>query len=187
EDVGVGPKGHRCGVLLRGLVPGDDGSRNTQLVVLCPAVAVGLDLDGHLGRPGVHDGHAHPVQTACHRVSAAAELCARVQDPPHDIDGRLALGGDDADRDATPVVDDPHAAVSEDRDVDGVRVTGQRLVDGVVHDLLHQVVQASLTGRADVHAGSLADRVQALEDGDGAGVVRGGGLGVSVGGRDDLV
>src|SRR5690606_6750956 len=122
-----GPEGDRGAVLLRGLVPGEGGGRNTQLVVLRPAVAVGLDLDGHLGRQSVHDGHAHAVQTAGHRVAAAAELSARVQDRQHDLDGRLALGGDDADRDATPVVDDPHAAVSEDRDVDGVRVTGQRL------------------------------------------------------------
>jgi hypothetical protein len=119
-----------------------------------------------------------------------------VQHGQHDLDGGLALGRDDAHRDATAVVDDPDTAVGEDRHVDGVRVTGQRLVDGVVHDLLHQVVQAALTGRADVHAGSLADRVQTLEDGDGTGVVRGGDLAVGgdrlaghacVGGRDVLV
>lgn len=49
---------------------------------------------------------------------------------------------------------------------------GQRLVDRVVDDLVHEVVQSALAGRADVHTGSLADRVQALEDGDGTGVVR---------------
>ena len=112
------------------------------------------------------------MQTAGDRVAAAAELAARVQHGQHDLDGRLALGGDDAHRDAAAVVDDADAAVGEDRDVDGVRVTGQRLVDGVVDDLVHQVVQAALTGRADVHAGSLADRVQTLQDGDRAGVVR---------------
>ena len=53
-----------------------------------------------------------------------------------------------------------------------VGVAGQRLVDGVVDDLVDQVVQAALAGRADVHARPLAYRLEALEDGDGPRVVR---------------
>ena len=45
-----------------------------------------------------------------------------------------------------------------------VAVAGQRLVDRVVDDLVDQVVQAALTGGADVHAGPLADRLETLED-----------------------
>lgn len=86
------------------------------------------------------------MQTTGDRVAAAAELAARVQHGQHDLDGRLPLGGDDAHRDAAAVVDDADTAVGQDRDVDRVRVTGECLVDGVVHDLLHQVVQAPLTG-----------------------------------------
>ena len=56
-------------------------------------------------------------------------------------------------------------------DLDAVAEAGQRLVDGVVHDLLHQVVQAALAGGADVHAGTLADGLEALEHLDRAGVV----------------
>ena len=55
---------------------------------------------------------------------------------------------------------------------DPVAVAGQRLVDGVVDDLPDQVVQAALAGGADVHARTLADRLEALEDLDRAGVVR---------------
>ena len=47
--------------------------------------------------------------------------------------------------------------------VDRVAVAGQRLVDRVVHDLPDQVVQATLAGRADVHTGTLADRLEAFE------------------------
>ena len=83
----------------------------------------------------------------------------------------LALGRVDVDRDAAAVVDDADAAVGQQRDLDVVAVAGQRLVDRVVDDLVDQVVQAALTGRADVHAGALADRLETLEDGDRAGVV----------------
>ena len=70
-----------------------------------------------------------------------------------------------------PLSIDPDPALGQDRDVDGVAVAGQRLVDGVVDDLVDEVVQAALTGRADVHAGALAHGLEALEHGDGGRVV----------------
>ena len=49
---------------------------------------------------------------------------------------------------------------------------GQRLVDRVVGNLEHHVVEArAVVGVADVHAGPLAHRVEALEDLDALGVV----------------
>ncbi len=59
------------------------------------------------------------------------------------------------------------SAVDGDQDV--VAVAGQRFVDGVVHHLEHQVVQAGAIGRvANVHAGALAHGLQAFQDLDGA-------------------
>ena len=40
---------------------------------------------------------------------------------------------------------------------------GEGLVDGVVDDLVDEVVQAHDAGRADVHAGALADGLEALQ------------------------
>ena len=79
----------------------------------------------------------------------------------------LLLGRVHVDRHAAAVVVDPDAAVGEQGDLDAVGVAGQRLVDGVVDDLPHQVVQAALGGRADVHAGALANRLEPLQDLDG--------------------
>src|SRR5690606_41727724 len=62
------------------------------------------------------------------------------------------------------VVDHPAAAVGQERHVDAGGVAGHRLVDRVVHHLPHAVVQAGGAGAADVHAGPLADRLQALEE-----------------------
>ena len=63
------------------------------------------------------------------------------------------------------------AAVGLDDDVDAVAEAGHRLVDGVVDDLVDEVVQAALVGRADVHTGAAADGLQPFEDLDIGGCV----------------
>ena len=73
------------------------------------------------------------------------------------------LGLVDVDGDAAPVVDDANAAVGQDGDVDVGGIARKRLVDGVVDDLVDEVVQASWTCRADVHARPLANRFETLE------------------------
>ena len=51
-----------------------------------------------------------------------------------------------------------------DGDLDAVAVAGESLVDRVVDNLIHQMVQASWSGGANVHARTLADGLKALED-----------------------
>ena len=115
---------------------------------------------------------ADAVQARRDLVAAAAELaaaCSMVMTTSSADFLQLRLH---VDRDAAAVVDDGDRAVGVDGDLDAVAVAGQRLVDGVVDDLVDQVVQAVDVGVADVHARPLADRLQALEDLDvGAGVV----------------
>ena len=45
-------------------------------------------------------------------------------------------------------------------------VTAAGTVHRVVHNLIDEVVQAAFPGRADVHPGTLAHRLETLEDGD---------------------
>ena len=78
----------------------------------------------------------------------------------------------DVDRDAAAVVGDGDRAVGIERDVDQVGIAGQRLVDRVVDDLEHHVVQAgAVVGVADIHARPHADGLEALENLDRARVV----------------
>ena len=129
-----------------------------------PHEALPADLGVHPGGQGVDHGDAHAVQTAGDGVATASELAAGVQDRHDDLDGGLVLGGVLVDGDASTVVDDLDAAVFLDRDLDVVGVAGQGLVDGVVDDLVHQVVQAAFAGGSDVHARALADGFQTFKD-----------------------
>ena len=135
-------------------------------------LAVALDLDFHARRQGVDDGNADAVQAARDLVAVAAELAARVQDGQDDLDGRLAALVH-VDRDAAAVVDDRDAVVLVDRHVDVVAVAGERLIDGVVDDLVDEMVQTALARAADVHARAHADGLEPLEDLDLLGAVVG--------------
>ena len=136
------------------------------LVVLAPHVPVAVDLHVERGGQRVHHADPDPVQAAGDRVGLAVELPAGVQRGEHQLDRRPPLDRMQVDRDAPAVVYHPHATVGEQGDLDPGGVPGHRLVDGVVHDLLDQVVQTALAGRADVHARPLADRVEAFQDRD---------------------
>jgi hypothetical protein len=171
EDLVVGPEGDGGAGLGGGPALVQVRGGGAAQVLLRPQRALGLDRDGQPGGQRVDHGDADTVQAAGDRVAAAAELAAGVQHGEHDLDGRLVLARHDADRDAAAVVHDANAAVGQQRDQDGVAVAGQGLVHGVVHDLVDQVVQAALAGGADVHAGALADRLEAFQDADRAGVV----------------
>ena len=139
--------------------------------LLLPQLAAVAHLDLEVAGQRVHHRDADAVQTAGHLVAAATELAARVQHGQREGHGRQLLAGRGVGGDAATVVLDPHPAVGLEGDHDPVAVAGQRLVDRVVHDLPDQVVQAALTGRADVHARPLAHRLEALEDLDHGGVV----------------
>ena len=181
EDVGVGPVGDG-GAGAVGLLHHLQRPDGHAVVEGHPeGVALLAHADVEPGRQRVDDRGADTVQATGHLVATAAELAAGVQLGEHELDGADALGRVHVGGDAAPVVLDPDRAVLHQGDVDGVGVAGEGLVDRVVDDLPHQVVQAALAGGADVHAGALADRLEPLEDGDRAGVV---GLPVALGDHD---
>src|SRR5581483_5664630 len=176
EDRAVGPERDRGAGAAAGRVADDRQLRDDLAAVaeLHPvAFALAVDLDDQLRRQGVDHRHAHAVQTARDLVATAvAELSAAVQDREGDFDARLLLLGMDVGGDAPAVVDHAAAPVGEEGDVDAVAVARHRLVDGVVDDLPDEVVQTARTSRSDVHTGPLADRFEALQDGEIFGPVR---------------
>ena len=126
------------------------------------AVLVDLDLQP-LGE-GVDDRGAHAVQAAGHLVAPAAEFAAGVQHGEDDLQRALAGLLLNIHGDAAAVVGHANDVPLFDDDLDMGAVAGQRLVDGVIHDLIHQMVQARGRGGADVHARPLADRFQTLQN-----------------------
>ena len=129
--------------------------------------AVAVDLQLEPDGEGVDHRHAHAVEAAGDLVALAAELAAGVERGEHDLGRRRAgILGVFVDRNATAVVDHPAPAVLQEGDLDLVGVAGHGLVDGVVDDLVDEVMQTAGAGRTDVHPGAFPDGLEALQDGD---------------------
>ena len=141
------------------------------LIELAPDLAVAPDLERELRGERVHHRDADAVQTARDLVGAVVELAAGVQGGHHHLGGGLALGDVHVDRDAAAVVGDGDAVVLVDGDGDLLAVAGDGLVDRVVDDFVDEMMQTIGTGGPDVHRRALADRVEAFENLDRAGVV----------------
>ena len=140
---------------------------NAATEVHLPGVPVAPDLHVELLAQRVHAAHAHAVQPAGNLIGRRVELAAGVQLGQHHLHRRhlLAVGQiHHVHRNAAPVVDHGDRVVHVDHDVDLFGVPGQRLVHGVVHHLVDQVVQPHLAGRANVHGRPQANRLQAFQN-----------------------
>ena len=120
-----------------------------------------LELDGKC----VDNRDADAVQTARHLVGVLVELSAGVQLGHDDLGRRDAFGAVNVGGDAAAVVGHRAGAIGVERHGHMRGVACQRLVDGIVDHFIDHVVEArAVIGVADIHAGALAHRVEALED-----------------------
>ena len=172
EDRVVGEERHLRARLVAAFA--DDGERlrdvpARELDVVDLAVALHLHL--HPVGERVHAAHAHAVQATGHLVVRAVELAARVEDREHDFDRGTVLRGMHVHGDATTVVRHGERAVRIDLHVDERAIPRERLVDRVVHHLVHEMVVPAFARIADVHGRALAHGLHALQHLDVGGIV----------------
>ena len=104
-------------------------------------------------------------------IAPAAELAARVQHREHDLKRGLARLRLHVHGAAAAIVAHADDVAGLDGQLNMAAVARERLVNGVVDDLIHEVVQTGRRRRADVHTRTLAHGLQTLEHLDLAGVI----------------
>ena len=116
-------------------------------------------------RQCVHHRHTNTMQSAGYLVGIIVELTAGMKLRHDHLGRRHTLLGVDLDRNAAPVVGDRHRPVAIQDHLDKVAMSGQRLIDGVVDNLIDHMVQAGpVIGVADIHPRTLANGVKAFQD-----------------------
>ena len=167
----VRQKGH-LGAPALGLA--GDGKRRhgfAPLVALVVDLAVPADFHLQVLGQAVHHRHADTVEAARDLVGPGVELAAGVEAGHDHFHRGEALGGVYVHRDAPAVILHGDALVRVDLHFDFGAVPAHGLVDGVIHRLVDQVVQALDAGVADVHGGALPHPLQVFEDLDLLGAV----------------
>ena len=132
-----------------------------ELHLINQAVFVNLNLQPL--RQSVDNRRAHAMQTAGNLIASAAELAAGMEHRENHLQSRLSGLRLDVHGDTAAVIGDGDGVAGVDGDGDMLAVAGQGLVDGIVHDLIHQMVQTGSGGGADIHTGALAHRLQTLQ------------------------
>jgi hypothetical protein len=172
EDLEIGEEGDLGPGLLRSRALLELRGGLAARVVLRPDVAVAANLEVKAIGKRVDDRYADTVKATGDLVAGSlAELGTGVKRRQHDLGGGLLQLDVLLDRDPAPVVDHRAGVVGMQGDRDVVGVTGDRLVYRVVDDFVDQVVETARAGRPDVHPGALANRLEALENGDVLGAV----------------
>ena len=105
---------------------------------------------------------ADTVQAAGIFVGALPELSAGVEVRQDQFDGWHFPFRMHVDRDTAPVVLHRNRAVDVNRDIDPGAEPGQMLVDRVVENFEHHVVQPALIRVADIHARALSNGLEPL-------------------------
>src|SRR5581483_11731600 len=120
---------------------------------LLPSQPIAPDLEIQLFAERVYAGNAYAVQPARNFIAGSVELSAGMQLCHHDLRGRnfLAVDIHGVDGNTTAVINDSYRVVDMDGSFDPVRVSGECLVNGVIHDFVNQMMQSQLTRGADVH------------------------------------
>ena len=106
------------------------------------------------------------MQTTGNFVAVGIEFAAGMQFGHHHLRGRDAFFEVDVHGNTAAIVDYRYRVVNVNSAVDLVAMTSQGFIDGIVHNLINQVVETSLAGGADVHGWPLPNGLQAFKNFD---------------------
>jgi hypothetical protein len=171
EGLRIGVEGDPGARLVGGADLFEGGIGLAAAIGLPPYASLAADLELEAIRERVDHRDADAVQAPRDLVGRVVELSTGVQPGHHDLGGGDLLGRVLFGRDPAAVVDHRDAAVLMDRDLDLATEPGHRLVDRVVDHLVDEMVQTLESSGPDVHRRALANRLEALENLDGTGVV----------------
>ena len=104
------------------------------------------------------------METTGYLIARAAELTTCMQDSEDDLECRLTSLLLNVDRNASTIILYSDGIILLDGDGDAVTETRQRLINGVVHDLIDEMMETTDGGAADIHARSLPNCFESFQN-----------------------
>jgi len=120
----------------------------------------------------VYDGNADAMQTAGYFVRIVVELPAGMQNSHDDFCSRSAFFFVDVYRNAATIVGNGNGVVGMYDNFNIVTVASKSLVNGIVDNFKHHVVEAgAVISVANIHTGALTHRIKSTQDFNVGGVI----------------
>ena len=126
--------------------------------------AAAMNLGREPFREGVHHTHTHAVKSPGNLVGILVEFSAGVQRRHSEFYAGQLFNGVEVDWNTAPVIEYSDRLALVHGDVHCGAVTSHRLIDGVVHNLVHEVMEPTGGGGPDVHARAFSNSLQAFEN-----------------------
>ena len=136
----------------------------TALKALGISLAVVAVVNLHPLGKSVNYRRAYAVQTAGEFISVAAEFSSRVENGVYHLKGRNSHFGVNSGGNTASVVANGNGIVLVDSHDNLLTVTCKCLVDRVVDDLVHQMMQTARRGRSYIHSGAFSYRFKTFKD-----------------------
>ena len=115
----------------------------TSLITLVIFLAILINIDLQPLRKGINYRRTYTMKSARYLVSAAAELTAGMKNRKYDFYSRKSRFFLDSNRNTTSIINDGDGIVGVDGHIDLGTISGQSLVNGVVNDLIYQMMETS--------------------------------------------
>ncbi|KAF5029673.1 hypothetical protein DSECCO2_646110 [anaerobic digester metagenome] len=128
------------------------------LKTLMVAVFSVANLNFQPFRQCVDNRRTDTVQTAGNLIAPATEFATGMQNRKHDGNGRNSHFWLNTNRNAASVIGDTNHIVRQNIHLDIGTKARERLVNGIVDNLVYQMVQPARAGRTDIHTGTLSHR-----------------------------
>ena len=136
----------------------------TALITLAVNLSLLVDRDLQPFRERIYNGSAHSVKSAGHLIAPAAKFSACMKDGKYDFHRRNPGLVIDADRNTTAVVNNRDGIVFINRHIYRVTESCKCFVDGVIHNLINQMMKTTKRCASDVHTWSFADSFKPLQN-----------------------
>jgi hypothetical protein len=133
--------------------------------------SVSVDIGFEPFAEGIDDADADSMETSGDFVTVTVELASGMEGGKDDLERASFCFFVLFDGNTSAVVFDRATAIGVDVDEDGVAISGQRFIDGVVEDLVDEMMEAAASAVSDIHIGSFSDGLYAAENLDVAGIV----------------
>src|SRR6056297_893401 len=104
------------------------------------------------------------MKTTGYLVCLVIKFATGMQLRHDDLQGRGLVHGMRFHRDTPAIVNNLDGIITPYGHHYGITMPGKGLVYGVIHNLVHKVMQTIPIGGTDIHCGSFPDRFQAFKD-----------------------